>query len=649
MGSETSNTALSALTRLRAKHTPKQPSLQCNGINNCEYLQRLQQSFQTLVLNANEQVDDFLHLLHCHDDNGKEFETIYNVLGGNCNTKKCQMLARNYRDRSHAKENVTSSQQIADKIHCFFIHSYDVGHRLTTQEKLMVNHEGTTDDSKHDDNDDDFAQALIDKKILRINQIISSKREMIKHESNILHSRLSTKYNQLDKSDDHKMKPDMYNFGVLFKYNYKNENIIGECIPVASKYSCLKEELTTNDLNVITIEQFSSELQKAGINFNSQYKKSKAKWKNMHIEHILSMMIYSNYDALQNMFSKTYYVKQYIHKHNRFYHFGKFLKIAVNMFGDERGGGVTRLKWKLYHGIAEPLSFARLFSVSGSGVRIYSPLSTTNSFSVATSFTNSNTGIIIQFGHVISSHSRCFNMRWLSDFANESEHLFIQNQGQLAVDNITNAHSGTVYELVLKSLQVIQAITPFIAFDHHFEAIHDISQRIGALISKIISYQLSRGYKTWAIEKYEKQLIDIFCTNKTLFGINCLNKKYWPFFHKIIFDCDYGCEWIQLDLIKILFPNVFKMAIYNCSICEEIMDDILNHLKDETCNIKSFGLYPTEINEKIVTQYREKFKQINFIIEYTYKQPAMFSSNLSPHYVSIQHTHFVPTSLHNHY
>eukprot|EP01084_Bolivina_argentea_P021961 40798_1 len=93
-------------------------------------------------------VDDFQHLLFKHDD---QFEDIYNylinekVLSNKCNKDRCQILQRNYRNRfecsmndkicvmlfngnNNIEERVI--HQVIDKIHCYYLHSFDCGYRL---------------------------------------------------------------------------------------------------------------------------------------------------------------------------------------------------------------------------------------------------------------------------------------------------------------------------------------------------------------------------------------------------------------------------------------------------------------------------------------------------------------------------------------
>ena len=88
-------------------------------------------------------LNDFNHLLFNHDH---QFEWIYVILcyfrnKQTCNGDKCISLRRNCRDRSRIskQDNILQQlyagdevieQQLVDRIHCYYFHSFDRGHRL---------------------------------------------------------------------------------------------------------------------------------------------------------------------------------------------------------------------------------------------------------------------------------------------------------------------------------------------------------------------------------------------------------------------------------------------------------------------------------------------------------------------------------------
>eukprot|EP01084_Bolivina_argentea_P209784 357258_1 len=162
-------------------------------------------------------------------------------------------------------------------------------------------------------------------------------------------------------------------------------------------------------------------------------------------------MLYCNYTEFSAQFSKTYRINNG-KQHNEFYHCGKYLKIAVQKFGTEtRDGSINAF----YHGIGEQLVFPKFIGGFGIGVSVQCPLSTSSSRVVAINFTNHNNGLVVEFGFVQKAMSKYFSVEWLSDYASESEYLFVQNYGYLKIDNVFDVKYGYEYGIVLQALEFI--------------------------------------------------------------------------------------------------------------------------------------------------------------------------------------------------
>eukprot|EP01083_Nonionella_stella_P008483 24490_1 len=79
-------------------------------------------------------LDDFHHLL-CHHHDDRSFEIIFNSLQ-DCNIDQCQIFDQNYRDRNGDvyQTNIDSEDcattQLFDKMHCHYLHCFDIGHRF---------------------------------------------------------------------------------------------------------------------------------------------------------------------------------------------------------------------------------------------------------------------------------------------------------------------------------------------------------------------------------------------------------------------------------------------------------------------------------------------------------------------------------------
>eukprot|EP01084_Bolivina_argentea_P257056 432977_1 len=419
----------------------------CRSIESCNHLKSLLNLMNTAKniedlddVNISEILNDYLHLMTTHDDD-IQFEEIVNKFKY-CDIKNCKVFQRNNRNRNDEKQNqkhintCTAIMQILDKIHCYFCHCYDTGCRLSCKEKKMVN------DDIDENKNVSFTQKLVDEKTLKINKILFKKRQ-IYNDLNIS-ERMNKKFNQLFQanliSDEKNQQQDdnkIYSFGYKFKYDKESDPLLQQLsrllsdidekyengIYVTAKYLNLKEEITTNSLSVLSIDQYNSEYNKAKIHFNSQYNKNNCKNDEgncLPLEYILSLMIYCNYDQLQYYFSKTYR-EENGNNHNNFYFLAKYVKISVHKFGTD---DYAREK-NFYHGINEQLVFTAYIynsndthhtSESTQGVIINGPLSTSTSFEVATNFTNFNQGLVIKFGN---ESNNFFSVSWLSDFPNE--------------------------------------------------------------------------------------------------------------------------------------------------------------------------------------------------------------------------------------
>eukprot|EP01084_Bolivina_argentea_P225874 381621_1 len=344
-------------------------------------------------------LDNFLYLLTNYQ-NDEQFAKIYQELGGACHLQQCELFCRNVNHRNQIPNRNDSNeynhiQNIIDKIHCFYRHSYDIGNRLTMNEKLTI----------QNINNNKYQPSIVDTSLIKLNKILSTKRNTF-NTANILQQRHLVKYNQLcdDEKDGHNhndKSSNIYSFGYKFKYGFDGEYEQANVI-VVPMYKNLKEELiNTAQKAVMTIEQYTHEYAKASIHLKSVYCKSKfapkkGDWSHdemftytFTISHILSLMVYCNYTTIQYELSKTYRENDGS-DHCNYYYFAKYLTVSVKKFGTQiKDGNVGHF----YHGVNQQLVFPAFVR----NVNIYSPLSTSSSLVVAANFA-ANNGLIIQFG-----------------------------------------------------------------------------------------------------------------------------------------------------------------------------------------------------------------------------------------------------------
>eukprot|EP01084_Bolivina_argentea_P023139 43104_1 len=201
--------------------------------------------------------ESYLHLISMHN-NTDDFEYIFNKLGI-CSVDQCDIFKRHQSRRIKTAISTEVKQNIIDKIHCYYYHSFDIGHRFTSKEQQLLN--------------------MVDKqkRLKTLYKILSSKHSVyrstqklnkyVSHFSNLSTTQVTERKTE---SNQGIKKYTTYSYGTEFVYTKtwgNNRGIINK------KYETLKEELTHNEISVLAVEQFQNEFQKGIINFNTCYRK----------------------------------------------------------------------------------------------------------------------------------------------------------------------------------------------------------------------------------------------------------------------------------------------------------------------------------------------------------------------------------------
>eukprot|EP01083_Nonionella_stella_P022589 62476_1 len=494
------------------QNDPRVTGIFCGDINSCHSWKQ----FLRLVKNNSSEshakepnsvqseniINHYIHLIYKHDTD-KALEVIVNALG-KCDISTCKAVARNHRNRSESNNRDLQDvnlredaiRDIFDKMHCYFVHCFEIGNRFTAQEKEVI---ATIGDEKVDDSN----ASLVNANVLKMKEILRAK---LKNVDVDLRQRMhgNHKYNQLDKI--HESGDGMFCAGFRFGYydteskmQARDYDAFPHEIAIHPTYSCLKHELTQNRMCRITIQQFNLEHEKAKLHFNCKHRKDK--YPEMHLDWLLAVMIYCNYTELQYVFSKTYRENKG-KDHTFFYWLGKLVQSALQKVGDDAYNQPS-----LYHGIGDklvvPLSDQRVVY----GIQIYCPLSTTSSFEVALNFADHNQGLVIEFNNRESSHvndweKHCLSCSWMSDFGNEKEYLFVQSDYMFTVANITHAETGTNYNVITKALTMIEQTMTRPA--HVNTLSQEWSKGMQALMVEIVQYELNG--KCTVLNDYAKKL-----------------------------------------------------------------------------------------------------------------------------------------------
>eukprot|EP01084_Bolivina_argentea_P139913 246082_1 len=573
-----------------------------NEIKDCCHVQRLLMilseyydgKYQNMIVHSSEYVnildilDDFLHIIHHHVTDA-EFEFIFHQFS-NCNINECDFYRRNNRNRNEEKVNhdehsMNDKQvfemvcnQIIDRIHCYFCHCYDVGYRV-----LLKDQEQKT----------------------------------------YMNTRMAKKYSQLQQYQnkiDALSTDNIYSIGIKFIYGYPEELRSNankqHFICIDPKYSNLKQELTANKICTINFAQYIHEYNKAAVHHKSYYKKSNANWENMKIPHILCLMIYCNYTELQSQFSKTYRQNKGS-QHIEFFYLGMCLKMAVNQFGTHCA---KQTQYIFYHGIGERLVFPEYVHQ----IYINCPLSTSISFAVASNFAGSGDGLVIQLnGNTAASSSHgpllspiYFSVEWLSDFGNEKEYLFIQNNCGTRGLHIVDIHdfsNNCNYEIMLIALKQIDNFLSNGQFV-------SVGKPMYLLIEHIILNQLSYTFNTCPTFKSLNEYAQKMC--RAFFrGRKCIRLSYSQYIQnfqqlfKVLFDKKYEC--IQFEAVHALCSNVEFIHVSGIHLCKVIMDEICNVLSTNS-KLKRVHISVSDDNKsselsikQVVEQYTQRLKKLN--------------------------------------
>eukprot|EP01084_Bolivina_argentea_P067285 122556_1 len=501
-------------------------------------------------------INDFLHLLHhCNDDSS--FFHINSEIKLDCDIKICNAFKRNYRDRTnHAIITALSqdtqdvvTQQILDKVHCYYIHTCHMGYRVSNGGHMN---------------------------------------KIPLHSTNSRNS----KYNSL--CHDSTSEP-LYRFGQQFNYegyvhskskhyhpDYETESYNSSIITINAKYSSLKQELLENEISILCKDQFNAEIIKASIYFESyycrkHYRNFETSTKRMTLQLVLALMIYCNFTELSNKFSKTFWNN--VADHNNFYHLGRSIKKAVHNFGTVIKDGDIN---KFYHGIGETLLFPQTTGAYGWGVSILSPLSTSSQIEVALNFTNASDGMIVEFSEAESySASRYFAVSWLSDFSNESEYLFVQNLCRLQINNIIDTGTGQEYKLILEAMRCLDSWYDYWHVNNASPI--ECNETLRLLIFKTCTLAEYKSFKT--LTKYGQSLMEIYFNNKKEIIIDYRDflasvcSATTSIFYDTVRQC---CDIRKLVLV---FPNMESLAVICDNICHMsggLISNILEVLKGKT-------------------------------------------------------------------
>eukprot|EP01084_Bolivina_argentea_P094728 170318_1 len=297
-------------------------------------------------------LNDFHHLLFSHCD---QFEDIHNGLvehdnGHKCTLENCTMMRRSYRDRITLRDNDDKirklylnmedgydiiQQQLLDKMHCFYYHSFDTGRRLRKSDIETVQHQ-LKQERKHDEIVNEIHKLNKQKQqtCLNVPELKNSlgkagskfstsmdENELVSYSNGIryfyweYYKRVLTDYDPATKIYPIQTilnTNNEYNIATNPGYNLKDWYI-------HAIFSTLKDEMLNNKICRIGNMEWDILVLKAHDHLNGEHAKlincnsldSKRfyginKGTVITLSHLIALMIYCNEDYLQRKFTETY-------------------------------------------------------------------------------------------------------------------------------------------------------------------------------------------------------------------------------------------------------------------------------------------------------------------------------------------------------
>eukprot|EP01084_Bolivina_argentea_P314757 545206_1 len=441
-------------------------------------------------------INDFHHLLLFHDKDDKEFQSIYNLFAEafECNADKCKTILRHYRNREKDFDSCLSvtnifMEDILNQIHCHIYHQYDIGFRLTDTDKQQINETiGNNDDQKIDlKQNSKFIKLkkMLQERYSKLQKISTSYRTL--NNNKFATDLNKTTLNINEKKENDSMFQYSYSFPFMYKEKFRNEERqIGATglkycdLYVTPKFSSLKEELISNNICKINITLWNGLTQTVSYLIQTQNAKmstantyTRAQKESIaykHIpshpmnfgykdgdeikrKHLIAIRAYCVFDKLQFEFSTTFRkingecLRDVVERHSNFYHFGKNIKEAVEVFGTTYVEGHCL---RMYHGINKEMLFDEMSAL------IHGPLSTSSEYHVALNFSNFQGQVL----ELVPNHlCKYFICNWISTYSNENELLFCGGVQKVDFVNILNVSTGADWIKYVKTLRIISEMS----------------------------------------------------------------------------------------------------------------------------------------------------------------------------------------------
>eukprot|EP01084_Bolivina_argentea_P084699 153137_1 len=505
-------------------------------------------------------INDYVHIVQIHCDTDENFEDIYASLNIRCKLDKCIGLRRNQR---HEKlKNTNGITDLMDQIHSYLLHTFDTGCRLTKRERQILNNNNDSHGLFH-----------------RINDLLKDRRKRFSNinttQNPYHHSKFVThiQENKINANEDDfkqdSISNDVYSLSHRFNYWQRDKDL-----SVTPIHPNLKEEILNNKIFTLTLNEYEAARNKAERFLKSDKAKSlKFQYANfgsaglirddfradyygikhgskIFVHHLTTLILYTDFDLLSYNFSSTFRksrdnenMKKLIERHGNYYFFGRYLREAVEGYGDKS----IHLKQRiLYHGVSTPLIFSSVIA------QFYHPTSTTKDVTVAQQFAT-NAGIVISLTKYSNVWERqhkftlpCFDCEWFSRHAIEREVLFNGGLYYFQIRNIIECSTGQQYKSYLRAMAFI-----FRATTGGYTHTHGIDTTDEATIMQLIAHD--KG-----VPDYILRMFDVYRQEKVRVII-----RHCPHLSSLFFSdpTSIKTSFINLEIIHSIYPKCERIFI----------------------------------------------------------------------------------------
>eukprot|EP01084_Bolivina_argentea_P150186 262290_1 len=636
----------------------------CDHLSNltgvlCEYHSWIMQNDEDICkqfINSKQDIvcilNNFNHLLRFHH---AEFENIYHKLIEKCNDGKvcelsdCLMMKRNYRNRSSMQSDFVDiyfncndmadirEQQILDKIHCFYFHSFDIGHKISYADSVLIQQKVEQEEKKVDDDEIEH-----DTSIISLHKYLMNKKQSSVHVNGFERIiRDKTKFCDTINSERCSMPQSayLYSYGFTFFYweNYKNNIETSDPIHsknqeanpgyklcdfyVKNKHKDLKNELLDNDICCIDMIHWLMLTVTADKHAKTNHFKTFQCLTDTYecaygikpgttitSMHLLVIMVYCNFDKLQREFTETFRkltknetFSSLINRHSNYAHLARLLRESVECFSTNiphtfYGREIhvnydqqTIFDKTLYYGITIKSQFVSLDAY------IKGPVSTTTDFNVALNF-SAMTGMVLQFtlDKEWSCNSLCgtcmFDCQFISDFPNELEIFFIGGYGRFVFKSILDVQAGNDYAPYVSVLTAISDLCYGGKLVNRKIFLSKLELKLCSAIilcylGKINSSDSPQIDFQSVMPQYIKTLA--FAHFSSITHMSIFQPNIYPnlqrIFYKLFFD---DFQWIKMRLLIGVFPGLKEIEFLLQSTNEQFVENtniyssVLSLLKD---------------------------------------------------------------------